>query len=130
MGKTKIKSDEILTVSQAAVFLQVEEDVLRSETQAGRVPARQIAGDYRYSRRAILRWIRAGRIGSDTAKSMPFFEKSDLRTTTTTSPVAPRTESASVPAESIDEQEAFLEILRAQKDEIDRSTKSGRYAEE
>ncbi len=125
MAKTKIKSDEILTVSQAAVFLQVDEGILRAETEAGRVPARQIAGDYRYSRRGILRWIRTGRIGADTAEGMHFLAVSDLRTT-----AASRADGASIPAESLEEQEAFLEILRLQKDEIDRSTKSGRYAEE
>lgn len=40
MGKTKANAtDEILTVAQAAAFLQVEESTLRAETEAGRVPA-------------------------------------------------------------------------------------------
>ena len=60
--KAKAKTDKILTLAQAAKFLQVDADVLRSETAAGRVPARSLAGEYRYSRLAILRWIRSGTI--------------------------------------------------------------------
>ncbi len=62
MAKTKTKPDKILTVAQAAKFLQVDTDVLVTETAAGRVPARSLAGQFRYSRVAILRWIRSGAI--------------------------------------------------------------------
>ena len=60
--KAKVKADKILTAAQAAKFLQVDVDILIGETSAGRVPARSLAGEYRYSRLAILRWIRAGTV--------------------------------------------------------------------
>ena len=69
--KTKAKPDEILTADQAAEFLKVGLDTLLSETAAGRVPARSLAGEYRYSRRALLRWIRTGTVRPDRPASPP-----------------------------------------------------------
>ena len=145
MGKTKaMATDEILTLSQAAAFQQVEESALRAEAEAGRVPARRIAGDYRFSRRAILRWIRTGRADENividlhdppSVSNSAFFTESDLREPTLPqrmlkSMTAQQSQPHLIPEETPEEFEAFLEILRKQRDESDRATKSGRYAEE
>jgi Helix-turn-helix domain len=48
---------EVLTLEQAAVLLQVEPAALRNLAERGDVPAREIAGEWRFSRRAVLRWL-------------------------------------------------------------------------
>lgn len=48
---------EILTPSGLAVFLQLPETVVVAEAQAGRIPGRCIAGEWRFLRRAIADWL-------------------------------------------------------------------------
>lgn len=66
---TKLKTDEILTADQAAQLLKVTTELLLRETAAGNIPARRLAGDFRYSRRALLRWVRSGRISPQRIES-------------------------------------------------------------
>jgi hypothetical protein len=48
---------EILTPSGLAVFLQLPEAVVVAEAQAGRIPGRCIAGEWRFLRSAIADWF-------------------------------------------------------------------------
>lgn len=51
---------DVLTVRQAAELLQVEEKTIEGLAEAGELPARRIAGDWRFLRRALLSWLGAG----------------------------------------------------------------------
>ncbi len=48
---------EILTPSGLAKFLQLPEEVVLQEANAGRIPGRCIAGEWRFLRSAIANWF-------------------------------------------------------------------------
>ena len=48
---------DVLTPEQAAALLQVEEGVLLELAAAGDVPGRQVGGEWRFARGALLRWL-------------------------------------------------------------------------
>lgn len=48
---------EILTLAEAAAFLRVSEDGLKADAASGRVPGRLVAGEWRFSRVALLGWL-------------------------------------------------------------------------
>jgi excisionase family DNA binding protein len=51
---------EVLTAEQAAELMQVERDVIERLAEAGELPARRLAGQWRFSRAALLDWLAAG----------------------------------------------------------------------
>ena len=53
-----LQREDILTLPEAAAYLKVEEKDLAEMAEAGNVPARHIAGDWRFSRRAVEDWVR------------------------------------------------------------------------
>jgi excisionase family DNA binding protein len=48
---------EVLGTAEAADLLQVEPGVVESMAGAGELPGRQLAGEWRFSRTALLRWL-------------------------------------------------------------------------
>jgi hypothetical protein len=50
---------EVLTLEQAAAFLQVEPAVMAELAEAGEVPTRRIRDEWRFSRGALLAWLGA-----------------------------------------------------------------------
>jgi excisionase family DNA binding protein len=50
---------EVLTVEMAAEMLQVDPDAVRALAREGKLPARKIGREWRFSRTAILRWLAA-----------------------------------------------------------------------
>src|SRR3954453_19719556 len=48
---------EVLTLAQAADLLQVPNDAVRELAEAGDLPARCIAGEWRFARAALLDWL-------------------------------------------------------------------------
>jgi excisionase family DNA binding protein len=48
---------EVLDVAQAAALLQVSEDVVSELADAGELPGRNLRGEWRFSRAALLRWL-------------------------------------------------------------------------
>ena len=50
----------VLTLTEAAVFLRVSDMALADKATAGEVPARQIGGEWRFLRRALVDWLYAG----------------------------------------------------------------------
>ena len=48
---------EVLTSGEAAALLRIEEPRLREASKNGEVPGRVIAGEWRYSRAALLEWL-------------------------------------------------------------------------
>ncbi len=48
---------QVLTLEQAAQFLQVPEDALAELAEAGDLPGRRIAGEWRFAKPALLDWL-------------------------------------------------------------------------
>jgi excisionase family DNA binding protein len=48
---------EVLTTTQLAELLQVDEDAVRALARRGELPGRKIGRDWRFSRAAVLRWL-------------------------------------------------------------------------
>jgi excisionase family DNA binding protein len=49
--------DEVMTSAEAALLLKLDESVVIDAAQRGELPARRLAGDWRFSRVAVLRWL-------------------------------------------------------------------------
>lgn len=95
---------DVLTLAEAATYLRLPEDAVREEAEAGRLVGQHVRGEWRFVRAAVAAWLQAPR-------------------------VAARPKNAFV-GESVDEYEAFMATVRAQRDEVNRATKFGKYAEE
>jgi excisionase family DNA binding protein len=52
---------DVLTLAEAASYLRVTEDALRELADRDAIPARRIAGDWRFLKRALADWLRHGR---------------------------------------------------------------------
>ena len=51
------ETTDVLTPSQVAELLQVEEKTVRDLARRGEIPARKIGREWRFSRRAVLDWL-------------------------------------------------------------------------
>jgi hypothetical protein len=98
---------DVLTLGQAAEYLQLPEDAVRAEAEAGRLIGQNVRGEWRFVRDSIVAWLRTPR----SAASRPPVTSSGLQ-------------------ETPEEHEAFLASIRAYRDEIDRATGHGKYAPE
>jgi excisionase family DNA binding protein len=49
---------EVLTLEQLAALLAVDAEAARALAESGELPGRKIAGEWRFSRAAILDWLR------------------------------------------------------------------------
>ena len=94
---------DVLTLGETAAYLRLAESEIRAEAESGRLKGRAIGADWRFVREDVLKWIRAPR---PVSLLRPELEETE------------------------EEFEAFLAILRANRDEVDRATKSGKYAED
>lgn len=56
-GAAERPEPEVLTLGEAAAFLRVSEDGLRLDAEAGRVPTRRVAGEWRFMRAALRDWL-------------------------------------------------------------------------
>ena len=61
------QADEVLTLEEAAVFLKVSPDTVRSLAEDGELAGRRVGKDWRFARVAILAWLADG--GSPGRKS-------------------------------------------------------------
>jgi hypothetical protein len=48
---------EVLTLAETAALLEVDEKAIRVLAESDRIPARQICGEWRFSRAAVLAWL-------------------------------------------------------------------------
>jgi excisionase family DNA binding protein len=48
---------EVLTLEEAAGLLRVEAEAVRELVESGALPAREVGGSWRLSRRAVLDWL-------------------------------------------------------------------------
>jgi excisionase family DNA binding protein len=58
-GFAPTPAPEVLTVEQAAELLQAEPEAVRALAVAGELPGREIGGEWRFLRRAVLAWLGA-----------------------------------------------------------------------
>jgi excisionase family DNA binding protein len=54
-----VSAPEVLTLQQAAELLQVEVATVERMAKAGELPGRQIDGEWRFARVAVLAWLSA-----------------------------------------------------------------------
>ncbi|HEY3758644.1 MAG TPA: helix-turn-helix domain-containing protein [Solirubrobacteraceae bacterium] len=54
------RSPEVLTPEDAAELLQVDPDVVLELARAGTLPGRELGGEWRFARVALLEWLGAG----------------------------------------------------------------------
>lgn len=59
VGRLELRpaESEVLTVAQTAVMLQTTDEVVAEMAQSGELPARQVGGEWRFARAAILSWL-------------------------------------------------------------------------
>jgi hypothetical protein len=59
VGRATVRenTDEVLTAGDAALLLRVETPGLEAAAAAGELPGKQIAGQWRFSRSALLAWL-------------------------------------------------------------------------
>jgi excisionase family DNA binding protein len=55
-----VEQPEVLTLEETAELLRVDVDTVRGLVEAGGLPARDLAGAWRFSRRAVLDWLSDG----------------------------------------------------------------------
>jgi hypothetical protein len=48
---------EVMTLAEAAMWLRVSEEGLKADAVAGRIPARQVAGEWRFNKAVLLVWF-------------------------------------------------------------------------
>jgi excisionase family DNA binding protein len=48
---------EVLTLPELAQWLQVDESALAELAEAGELPGRRLAGEWRFAREAVLEWL-------------------------------------------------------------------------
>ena len=53
------QTERVLTLTEAAAFLRVNEAALADKAAAGEVPAQQIGGEWRFLQRALVDWLYA-----------------------------------------------------------------------
>lgn len=95
---------DVLTLTQAADYLQLSVESVRGEAEAGRLVGRNFGGEWRFVRERIVAWL-----CQPTRRSILDFPVSD---------------------ETPEEHAAFMAIIQANRDEVDRATGSGKYAPE
>ncbi|MFO0797162.1 MAG: helix-turn-helix domain-containing protein [Gemmataceae bacterium] len=63
---------DVLTLAQAAAYLQLAADVVRAEAEAGRLPGRRVAGEWRFSRAALIEWLSPTPTAAEWPPPAPF----------------------------------------------------------
>jgi excisionase family DNA binding protein len=56
----KEKEKEIMTVKQVAEYLQMDEHTIYKLSRSGKIPALKIAGQWRFKKDVIDKWIKDG----------------------------------------------------------------------
>jgi excisionase family DNA binding protein len=60
MPELETPTECVLTLTEAAAFLRVKDMALAEKAAAGEVPARQIGGEWRFLREALVDWLYVG----------------------------------------------------------------------
>jgi excisionase family DNA binding protein len=59
------RDPEVLTPDEAAELLQVDPDVVLDLARGGELPGRELAGEWRFARAALLAWLATGTADAD-----------------------------------------------------------------
>ncbi|AMV30253.1 hypothetical protein VT84_38025 [Gemmata sp. SH-PL17] len=62
-------TSEVMTLAEAAMWLRVSESGLKADTIAGRVPARFVAGEWRFNKAALVAWLSQPELPSNRPKT-------------------------------------------------------------
>ena len=54
------RTDEVLTLEEAAALLKLPADTVRSRAEEGDLPGRRFGKEWRFARRAVLAWLADG----------------------------------------------------------------------
>ena len=60
MPEPKTNRGDVLTLTEAAAMLRVEDAPLAKLAEDGAVPARKIGEEWRFSKSALMQWLHAG----------------------------------------------------------------------
>jgi excisionase family DNA binding protein len=55
-----VRTDEVLTLEEAAALLKLSADAVRSRAEAGDLPGRRFGKEWRFARTAVLGWLANG----------------------------------------------------------------------
>jgi excisionase family DNA binding protein len=55
-----VRTDEVLTLSEAAALLKLPAEAVRSRAQEGDLPGRRFGKEWRFARMAVLAWLADG----------------------------------------------------------------------
>lgn len=58
-----LAGEEVWTLSDVASFLRIADAQLASEAEAGRLPGRNLGGEWRFLKSAIVRWLSNSEVG-------------------------------------------------------------------
>jgi excisionase family DNA binding protein len=67
----RARDPEVLTPEEAAELLQVDAEIVLDLARAGELPGRELAGQWRFARAALLRWLGAGSVGGQAPGERP-----------------------------------------------------------
>jgi hypothetical protein len=98
---------DVLTLEEVAEYLRLSEDVVRAEAEACRLVGQNVGGEWRFVRASIVTWLQTPRVQAPKPRI--------------TQPMSQETQA---------EYEAFMATILAHRDEVNRATGSGKYAEE
>lgn len=77
--ETPTQTERVLTLTDAAAFLRVNEAALADKAAAGEVPARQIGGEWRFLQRALVDWLYAATSFNGTPRAEPGSKEAILK---------------------------------------------------
>jgi excisionase family DNA binding protein len=62
VGRVSLRENpsEVMTPAEAALMLKLDEPALVDAAERGELPGRRLAGEWRFSRAAVLAWLDAG----------------------------------------------------------------------
>ncbi len=70
---------DVLTVKQAAEFLQVSEETIRRRALRGEMPAAKVGRGWRFSQRQLMSWIERGGVLYEEVVDQSLAEEADRR---------------------------------------------------
>jgi excisionase family DNA binding protein len=65
------RDTDVLTLAEVAELLQVDPEVVLDLACAGELPGRNLRGEWRFARPALLAWLSAGTAAAETARDTP-----------------------------------------------------------
>ena len=71
MPETTTTLGDVLTLSEAAALLRVEEAPLADSAARGEIPARKIGKEWRFSKTALVQWLHSGQGCQETSRDVP-----------------------------------------------------------